>query len=283
MISMNSFRKLYWNIFKRHVYGITGPLRVLPDFIIIGTMKSGTTSLNYNIAEHPCVLPAAYDEIGFFDVNFELGFNWYRSLFPTTFQKKSIISKHGSFVTGEDTPFYFWREDAAIRIKQFLPKTKLLLLLRNPIDRAYSHYMDNFFRNSKIPSFETVIDKEIKTISKDKDYRLSQTNFERYSGTSSYIAKGFYAEQLKIWFKHFPKEQFCIISTEELSKNPIETMNTVFDFLNLPSYQLKNPQKRKHKKYVPMEKDTRNYLIEFYKPYNKKLYDLIQKTFDWDK
>ena len=284
MISMNSIiRKLYWNIFKRHIYGITSPLRVLPDFIIIGAMKSGTTSLNYNIAEHPCVLPAAYDEIGFFDVNFELGFNWYRSLFPTTFQKKSIVSKHGYFATGEDTPFYFWREDAAIRIKQFLPKTKLLLLLRNPIDRAYSNYMDGFLRNTNIPSFEETIEKEIEIISNEKDYQLSQTNFKRYSRNPSHISKGFYAEQLEIWFKHFTKEQFCIMSTEELSKNPVKTMNIIFDFLDLPLYQIKKPQKRKYKKYVPMKENTRNRLIDFYNSYNKKLYDLIEKNFDWNK
>ena len=107
------FKRLYWNIryqlLARHFYAITGPLRTLPDFIIIGAMKSGTTSLYNYICEHPCVLPAAYDEVGFFDDNFHLGLNWYRSLFPTKKQIDNIRKKEGIAITGEDTPFYFWR------------------------------------------------------------------------------------------------------------------------------------------------------------------------------
>ena len=283
---MNSklfLRKFYWNIIKRHYYGITGCLRVLPNFIIIGAMKSGTTSLNYNMAEHPCIIPAAYDEIGFFDVNFDLGFNWYRSLFPTIFSKKKILNKNSFFATGEDTPFYFWREDAILRIKQYLPDVKFLLVLRNPIDRAYSNYIDELNQFSNIPTFEEIIKNEIELIDSEKNFCLSQNNFERYSRNPSHIAKGFYAEQLKLWFKYFPENQFCIISTENLAKNPIDTMNKIFNFLELPNYDIKNPQKKKFKKYEPMNKKTRDFLIEYYKPHNKQLYDLISENFDWEK
>ena len=69
-------KKIYWNFFKRNIFGMTASMRVLPDFNIIGSMKCGTTSLYYDICEHPCTLAAAYDEIGFFDSNFHLGINW---------------------------------------------------------------------------------------------------------------------------------------------------------------------------------------------------------------
>lgn len=276
-------KKIYWNLFKRHFYGITGPFRILPDFIIIGAMKSGTTSLSYNISEHPCVLPPAYDEIGFFDVNFDLGFNWYKSLFPTTFKKNKILSKYGFFSTGDDTPFYFWREDAVIRIKQFLPSSKFLVILRNPIDRAYSNYVDELNQFSSVPSFEDMIQREIEIIDSENNYCLSKTNFKRYSRNPSHIAKGFYAEQLEIWFKHFERNQFFIISTEDLSMCPYETMNKIYNFLELPAYSIKNPQKKKSKIYLPMKTETRKFLIEYYKPHNKKLFNLIGKNFNWDK
>ena len=77
------YQIFYYVLCKRHFYGVTGSLRVLPDFIVIGSMKCGTTSLYYDICEHPCTIAAAYDEIGFFDSNFHLGLNWYRSMFPT--------------------------------------------------------------------------------------------------------------------------------------------------------------------------------------------------------
>ena len=151
-------KKIYWNFFKRNIYGVTGTLRVLPNFIIIGSMKCGTTSLYYDICEHPCVSPAAYDEIGFFDSNFHLGLNWYRSMFPTKKQIENVRRKEGVAITGEDTPFYFWNPVAAKRIKELLPNIKLISILRNPIDRAYSEYQDLASSKSNRPSFETFIE-----------------------------------------------------------------------------------------------------------------------------
>ena len=78
----NIYRKFYYQFLKRNYSAVTSSLRVLPDFIIFGSVRSGSTSLYYDICEHPSVIPAAYDEIGFFDSNYHLGINWYRSMFP---------------------------------------------------------------------------------------------------------------------------------------------------------------------------------------------------------
>jgi len=102
------FQKLYYQLYQRNIYALTGPIRSLPDFIIIGTVRSGSTSLYYNICQHPCVLSAAYNELGFFDSNFHLGLNWYRSLFPTRISKWFLKYKKKYAITGEDTPFYLW-------------------------------------------------------------------------------------------------------------------------------------------------------------------------------
>ena len=140
---------------------MTASMRVLPDFIIIGSMKCGTTSLYYDICEHPCTLAAAYDEIGFFDSNFHLGINWYRSMFPRKKQIEGVRRKEGTAITGEDTPFYFWNPIAAKRIKKLLPNIKLITILRNPIDRAYSQYQDVVSREPNYTSFETIVKNEI--------------------------------------------------------------------------------------------------------------------------
>ncbi len=116
-IIKNSLRSTYHQFFKRGISGITASKRVLPNFIIGGTVRSGSTSLYYNICEHPSVISAAYDEIGFFDSNYHLGINWYRSMFPTEKEMSEVKNKTGSSLTGEDTPFYFWKEEA---IKKFL-------------------------------------------------------------------------------------------------------------------------------------------------------------------
>ena len=275
-------KKIYWNSIKRNTAGITGPFRVLPDFIIIGSMKCGTTSLYYDICEHPCASAAARDEIGFFDSNFHLGLNWYRSMFPTKGQIEDIKHKEGVAITGEDTPFYFWNPIAAKRIQKLLPNTKLIIILRNPIERAYSEYQDLASNKSNFPSFETVIENEMNSQRNNTDI-ITEENFEVFNQKNSYLLKGIYVDQLKIWTSLFPKEQIFILSTENLNSDPISALGSVFQYLNLPDYKIKNPQHQKQKKYSSMKTETRNELIEFFKPHNERLFKMINKKFDWDK
>ena len=275
-------KKIYWNFFKRNIFGITASMRVLPDFIIIGSMKCGTTSLYYDICEHPCTLAAAYDEIGFFDSNFHLGLNWYRSMFPRKKQIEDVRQREGTAMTGEDTPFYFWNPIAAKRIKKLLPNIKLIVILRNPIDRAYSEFQDWASRESNPPSFETVIENEI-DLQRQYPNLITEENFEVYNQQNSYLLKGVYVDQLKIWTSLFPKEQIFILSTENLNSDPIDALGSVFQYLNLPDYKIKNPQHQKQKKYSSMKTETRNELIEFFKPHNERLFKMINKKFDWDR
>jgi len=275
-------KKIYWNFFKRNIFGITASMRVLPDFIIIGSMKCGTTSLYYDICEHPCTIAAAYDEIGFFDSNFHLGLNWYRSMFPRKKQIEDVRRKEGTAITGEDTPFYFWNPTAAKRIKKLLPNIKLISILRNPIDRAYSEYQDWSSRESNPPSFETVIENEI-NLQMEYPRLITEGNFEVFNQKNSYLLKGVYVDQLKIWAGLFPKEQIFTLSTENLNSDPTAALESVFQYLNLPDYKIKNPQHQKQKKYVPMNPQTRKLLIEFFKPQNERLFKFIGKKFEWDK
>ena len=275
-------KKIYWNFFKRNIFGITGPFRVLPDFIIIGSMKCGTTSLYYDICEHPCVSAAAYDEIGFFDSNFHLGLNWYRSMFPTKRQIEGVRRKEGVAITGEDTPFYFWNPVAAKRIQKLLPNIKLITILRNPIDRAYSEYQDQASNESDFPSFETVIENEMNMKRNDTSL-ITEENFEIFNQKNSNLLKGIYVDQLKIWTRLFPKGQIFTLTTEDLNSDSIGTLELVFQYLNLPKYKIKNPQYKKQKKYVSMNTQTRKLLIQFFKPHNEELFKFIGKKFDWDR
>jgi len=276
------YQKFYYQLCKRHFYAITGPFRALPDFIIIGSMKSGTTSLYYNICEHPCVIPAAYDELGFFDRNYNLGINWYRSLFPTNLYKNYVKRHQGIVLTGEDTPFYFWSSIAAERISKLLPNIKLLVIVRNPIDRAYSEYQDVVQANTNTLPFDELIKSEMEKL-RSQEIKITNENYQMFNEKHSYLLKGLYAKQLQIWAELFRLKQIFVISTEDLAKNPTQTMNQVFKFLNLPDYSLKNLQKRKVKKYSNMTMNIRKILIEYYKPFNEQLYKIIDKKFDWDK
>ena len=279
----NSLSSKYQRFVKRGLSGITSSSRVLPDFIIIGTVRSGSTSLYYNICEHPSVLPAAYDEIGFFDSNYHLGVNWYRSMFPTKKEMQKIEKNTGYAITGEDTPFYIWNSEAAERIYKDITNSKIIAIFRNPIDRAFSNYnvgkragtSPEFVGITEKLSFEDAIDKEIEFM---KENSLQKSIEQR----GSYLSKGHYAEQLKIWLKIFPKKQIHILSTEDMQKNPESTISEIFQFLDISDYIIKNPQKQKYFKYPEMKKDTREKLIDYYKPLNDQFFKIIGKKFNWD-
>ncbi|MDB3956840.1 sulfotransferase domain-containing protein [Candidatus Nitrosopelagicus sp.] len=275
-MNKNKIRGYYHRYFKRGVSGITASSRVLPDFIIIGTVRSGSTSLYYNICEHPSVLEAAYDEIGYFDSNYHLGENWYRSMFPTQKMMNKIREDTGYSITGEDTPFYFWKKEVAERILSDMPETKLIVILRNPVDRAYSNYNLAVRENNEKLTFEEAIGEEIEFLSKNS-FRETVDRFR------SYLTKGMYVNQIKPWLDIFSREQLHFLSTEQMKNEPCETLDLVFKFLSIPSYDIKNLQERKLANYKQMNENTREQLIKYYKSYNEEFFKIINQKFEWDK
>ncbi len=281
MSTKNLIKKIYHMLYKRHIYGVTSPLRVLPDFMVIGVGRGGTTSLYHYLGQHPCIVKAAYDELGFFDTNFGLGIYWYRSLFPTILHKRRIILKWKQCMTYDVTPSYIRHPWIIQRILKFLPNVKLIAILRNPVDRAYSHYHMGKRDGNEKRTFDDVIKIDIDRLENKKNLDVDEyfnTIVER-----SYLARGFYAEQLQIWMDRFPKEQLLVISSEDLASKTEETLATIFDFLKLPNYKIRDLTKRNEAKYPPMNPDTRKTLVEYFKPYNEKLYSLLGRKFDWDK
>jgi len=274
-MNKNKIRGYYHRYFKRGISGITASSRVLPDFIIIGTVRSGSTSLYYNICEHPSVLEAAYDEIGYFDSNYHLGENWYRSMFPTQKIMNKIREDTGYSITGEDTPFYFWKKEVAERISLDIPKTKIIVILRNPVDRAYSNYNLAVRENNEKLTFEEAIQEEMEFLSKN-------SFLETVNRFRSYLTKGVYVNQIIPWLEIFPRDQFHFLSIEQMKSEPVDTLNQIFKFLSIPNYNIPTPQRRKVTNYKKMNDRTREQLIEYYKPHNEKFFETIKQKFEWN-
>ncbi len=99
----------------------------------------------------------------------------------------------------------------------------------------------------------------------------------------TYRARGVYADQLENWFRHYSREQFLILATEGLRKNPQQTLDQIFDFLGVSSFQIENLRDLSVGDYKAMNEDMRKFLIEYFKPHNERLFKLLQRGFDWDK
>ena len=141
-----------------------------PNFFVIGGVRCGTTSLYHYLGQHNCIKQAAYDELGYFDDNFHLGLNWYRSLFPTKFMQKKIESEYKKFLTYDVTPFYIYNPLVVDRIFKFSPNAKIIAVLRNPIDRAYSNYNSKMQEEGDTKTtFEEIVYSEIEKIENNEN------------------------------------------------------------------------------------------------------------------
>jgi len=269
------FRNFKYVLLKRHVYGLTSSIRVLPDFFIIGVVRSGTTSMYHYLNEHPSIVKSAYDELGFFDDNFRLGWSWYKTLFPTTITKRIVKRKTGNFLTFDDTPFYVYNEDVAKKIKNYFPKTKLIIILRNPIDRAYSNYHLGVRMGDEKRTFDQAVDDEMQKIAE-----YNEIEMDDYI-SQSYLGRGIYAKQLEIWLKYFPASVIKILESERFSNDTGKTLNEVFEFLDLPNHNIRNLKKKNVAEYPPMRTETRQKLCNFFSEYNEELYDMLKVRYDW--
>ena len=282
----NKIKKIYqfvrYGLVKRHVYAATSPLRVLPECAVIGTGKGGTTALHYYLGQHPCIGSSAYDELGFFNENYHLGINWYKSLFPTVFYKKKMESKNKQCLFFDVTSTYMEEELTAKNVYEVNPNQKIIVILRNPVDRAYSHYHVNVKEKSEKRSFEDAVFEEMNRI---KSERIIQNKNLRVFTPNNihYLKKGFYALQLKSWFKIFPREQILVLSTEEFQEDQNLIYKKIFDFLNIPNMKIKSTEKMEKGNYIPMKHDTRNLLLDYFRQYNHELFEFINSEFDWKK
>ena len=274
------------NVFKKAFRATTHPLRMLPHFMIIGTQKGGTTSLYQYLIEHPCIAPIWIKEPHFFDIYFYKGVHWYRSHFPTTVEQYYArhIQKH-DLITGEASPYYLFHPQAAQRVAKTLPRAKFILLLRNPVDRAYSQYQHQTRQEGVEPlSFEEALASEEQRLAGEEEKILrDETYFSFNHRHYSYLARSKYIEQLPAWMDVFPREQFLILRSEDLYTDPKAIVKQTLDFLGLPSSYLKQEYKPfNDAKYAKMAPATRERLLAYFKPYNDRLYDYLGRDFGWD-
>jgi len=230
----------------------------LPNFLGIGAAKSGTTTLHDILIQHPDVFLPDIKEAHFFDYprNYKLGLNWYeRKIFGKYKQEKAI---------GEITPSYLYLDYVPERIYKNLGKDlKLIVTLRNPVDRAYSQYLMNVRRGYEKETFEKGIKQEQSRIKKGLQEKIH----------FSYLDRGFYSIQLRRYMKLFPKENmFFIVFEKDIKQNLNNTVRNILGFLNVDVVNL-NLEIKSNPSSIPRFKLISNilYTNTFFKKVGKLL------------
>ncbi len=247
----------------------------LPSFLIIGAQKSGTRALYRTLCQHPQVVYRP-GEVHFFDIFYDRGVNWYKDQYPK--------SERLDAIRGDKSPYYLFHPLAPERAHALIPNAKVIVILRNPIDRAYSQYWMNVRRGRETLSFQDAIQAEEERLQGEEDKILASgitspsSNHRRYS----YLSRGIYIEQLISWLRYYPLEQMTIISYDDLRQDPQKVINELVLFLNLQSYDDFDFKVGKIHVYPDMDPALRAELSDFFRSHNEKLEMLLNRKFNWD-
>lgn len=268
--------------------------QVFPNFVIAGAARGGTTSLLNYLEQHPNVF-VAESAPHFFDINYFKGLNYYSQLFSEWNGEKAI---------GEKTAAYMSRREVPERIYECNPDMKLIFLLRDPVRRAYSHYLLDVCQGREFRSFEDTI-----------RWELNPKKYVRFLNCTKYLERGKFDEHIERYLEYFDKENMLFIIAEKFFKDVSATLKKVFNFLNIEDYNfidekpqnvgscpkskllsfmlgsvsffnlgkiscLKKPIRflddfNKTEGYPPMKDEAKEFLREYYRPHCKKLSKII--------
>lgn len=268
-------KTLIWRYHK-----ITWHYRTLPDFLIIGAQKSGTTSLYSYLGQHPQLMPSLKKEVHFFDGglnsnvdNFNKGEAWYRSHFP--------LNRNTDRKAFEVSPLYIFNPLVPQRIAKLIPEVKLIAILRNPVERAISHYFHERRLGHESLSIMEALQKEeerLKPVIAKQDYKNDA--FRHYS----YKSRGVYHEQIKRYLDYFPMNRILVMNSETLFKQPEDTLRRIFQFIGIDQeFTVKNlkPRNVGKKNRTEIDSDVYDYLEDYFRPHNQYLYELIGQNYGW--
>lgn len=259
---------------------LSGRLGPLPTFLIIGFGRCGTTYLYDRLLEHPNVRPALVKEIDFFTSNYAKGVDWYRAHFASALDWRG----DGPIAVGEASVGYVVGPRAPYRVESLLPDVKIIVMVRNPVDRAYSHFYHNRRLGIEpLSSFEEAIDAETERLAFLTTQPPGSSRINGYGHVHfSYLTQGFYANYLERWLDVFPRERLMVVQSEEFYRDPSGTLHGVTDYLGLPDWRPQDYAGHKQFSYPKMSPETRSRLTEISHPHNERLFAMLGEDYVWN-
>lgn len=212
--------------------------RLEPDFILIGGQRCGTTSLFRAFERHPQIVRPTFNKgINYFDLNYHRGRRWYQAHFPLERVAKRNSPKGSSLRTFEASGYYIFHPQAPARIARDLPNVKIIAMLRDPIERAYSAWKHESARGFDDVSFEEAIQSEEDRTRGERHRMMSDPSYESFAYRHySYVARGNYAVQLREYYDRFPSDSIHIIYSESLFLDPDGELARLAEFLDVERF-----------------------------------------------
>jgi len=258
--------------------------RLLPSFLIVGAERCGTTSMFDVLQQHPAIFGTTMrkKEVHFFDVAYDRGLGWYQSQFPLALTARLSARGAGTApVTFEASPYYMFHPLAPGRIERDLPGVRLLVLLRDPVERAYSAHANHVGHGLETESFERALELEDSRLAGETEKIIANPSYNSYSHRHhSYRIRGHYADQLEALEKVFGRDRILVIDSDDFFANPGPAYDQVLNFLGLPGHTPDfTPQNARPRS--PMPEQIRAELEEHYRPHDERLAAWLGREPSW--
>jgi Sulfotransferase domain len=262
----------------------TAGLRPLPDFLVIGAQKAGTTALYAYLRWHPSIGGPSWKEVSFFDRHYARGASWYRGQFPNALRLRLARRNGAHPIVGEASPSYLFHPLAPERVAALLPDVRLIAILRDPVDRALSHYHHEVSLGREPLSFEHALEREEERTRGEVERMIDDPAYFSHAWWNfTYRARGLYAEQLERWLAVVPRERLLVLASEELLGRPDETYARVLEFLGAPPHRLDTYPRVFERQYREMRPETCVALAESFAEPNRRLAELLGRDLGWNR
>lgn len=262
----------------------TSELRMAPDFVIIGAQRCGTTSLFRYLAAHPVVVPPLFQKgIHFFDMNYGRGLRWYRGQFPIrSIADRRVAATGHRAVSGEASPYYLFHPIAPARIARDLPAVRLIVLLRDPVERAISAHRQETARGFETEPFERALELEETRLAGEVERIEADPDYVSFSHQHhAYLARGRYAEQLRPLFDLVGQERLLVVESASLFATPQAVWERVLEFLGLPKWNPPVFGRHNAQTSPPLPDRLRARLEKYFEPHDAELTALLGEVPTW--
>ncbi len=269
---------------SRDVGRLTARWRMTPSLLIVGAQRCGTTSMYKTLSQHPAIIPAVMHKgAHYFDTGYRHGRSWYLGHFPLRSTAARVEKTIGVRpITGESSPYYLYHPLAAARIAADLPEARLLVLVRDPVERAYSAYTHETARHYETEPFERVLELEPERIAGEEERLIADPSYHSFEHQHhSYLARGRYAEQLDRLAAAVGRDRVHVVDSGRFFDEPEMVYDDIIEFFQLPAWRRPVFAQHNSRPRMDMAPELRARLEEYFRPDDEKLIDWLGRPPSW--